>query len=175
MLSLWIAAKLRFRGRENPGPWMDSVLMKRQVIVLSRRQEAGAPRSDRRLSPRYLAVKNRAIVAWRTETENCESPAKVLNISNGGALAVCEKRPMRDKPVWLRLGEPVATEWAEAKIVRTVKLPGLLWIRKPSYLIQLCFTEPCPYRLFKSATHGDQLDTEAPEPALPEDDSRYWR
>jgi hypothetical protein len=149
--------------------------MKRQPVMFNPLLEPGAWSSDRRLSPRYPVVKNRAFLAWRTEAESCETAARLLNISNGGALVLAERQPVRGKAVWIRLGEPVATEWVEARIVRMVKLPGLLWFRKASHLVQLCFTEPCPYQLFKSATHGEQLDAAPPEPTLPEHDNRYWR
>jgi hypothetical protein len=39
----------------------------------------------------------------------------------------------------------------------------------------LRFLDPCPYDLFKLATHGDQLDAAQPESILPEHDRRYWR
>jgi hypothetical protein len=137
--------------------------------------EPGGHRSDRRISPRYSAVKNRACLSWRVEAENCESTARLINISSSGALVLAEKRPARGRAVWLRLEVPVATEWVEATIVRIVKVPGVLWFRKTAYLVRICFKEPCPYHLFKLATHGHQLDAVTPETTLPEHDNRYWR
>jgi hypothetical protein len=122
-----------------------------------------------------LAVRNRAFLSWKIEAESFESSARLINISTRGALVLAEKRPGRGPTVWLRLEVPVATEWVEATIVRIVKVPGLLWFRKAAYLVRMHFQDPCPYHIFKSATHGDQLDAVTPEPTLPEHDNRYWR
>ncbi len=149
-------------------------MMKPPVVHVSL-LEPGGRRSDRRLSPRYLAVRNRAFLSWRIEAETFESSARLINISTSGALVLAEKRPGRGPTAWLRLEVPVASEWVEATIVRIMKVPGLLWFRKTFYLVRLRFTEPCPYQLFKLATHGDQLDAVIPESTLPEHDNRYWR
>jgi hypothetical protein len=122
-----------------------------------------------------LAVRNRAFLSWKIEAESVESSARLINISTSGALVLAEKRPGRGPAVWLRLEVPVATEWVEATIVRIMKVPGLLWFRKPAYLVRMHFKESCPYHLFKLATHGDQLDAVVPETTLPEHDNRYWR
>jgi hypothetical protein len=149
--------------------------MYKPSVVNRSNLEPGGHRSDRRISPRYSAVKNRAFLSWRLGAGSSESPARVINISSSGALVFADKRPGRGQSVWLRLAAPVATEWVEATIVRITKIPGLLWFRKTAYLVRMQFKEPCPYTMFKFTTHGRQLDIEVPESTLPEHDNRYWR
>ena len=149
--------------------------MIRQGLLFSWSQRPGPGSSDRRASPRYPVVQNRAFLSCRKATETRQCPARLLNISSGGALIIAEQRPERGLIVWLRLEAPMPTERVEANVVGVVKVPGLLWFRKASYIVRMSFIESCPYDLFKSATHGHQLDATNPEPTLSEFDIHFRR
>jgi hypothetical protein len=120
-------------------------------------------------------VQNRAYLGWREETETHLCPARLLNISSGGVLIFTEESPEHGQTAWICLENPTVTEWIEVNVVSVVKVPGRLWSRKASCLVRLGFAGPCPYTLFKSATHGHQLDVTRPEPTAPDFDSRTRR
>ena len=156
--------------------------------LLSRLLDTSIGASDRRVSPRYPVVQNRAVLAWgtvpetdtkseaaREKWEQPVCPARILNISNTGALVLTGTRFKPKQFLWLRLADPVPTQWIDASVVGVIRIPGIPWIRKRSYMLRLCFLNPCPYDLFKSATHGRQLDNQPPGATTSDFDGRYWR
>lgn len=149
--------------------------MKRRGSLFRRGPRPGPGPFDRRASPRYPVVQDRALLGWWVGTETRRCPVRLLNISSGGVLIFTRESPKRRQTAWICLEDP-ATEWVEAHVVSIVKIPGLLWFRRASYLVRLRFTKPCPYSFFRSATHGHQLDATGPKAIAPELlDNHYWR
>ena len=77
------------------------------------------PLRDRRRSPRYPALPNRARMAWQEGGRTRVSTARLLNISGVGALVVADEKPIKGQAVWVRLEEPAPTEWVEARIMHS--------------------------------------------------------
>jgi hypothetical protein len=124
-----------------------------------------ANRPDRRRSHRHPVVVNRASLAWWDGDEAKQTTSRLVDISQGGALVDSDTLPAQDQPVWLRLEEPVATDWTPARVVRSSK----------NQRAGLAFSACCPYELFKVATHGNRLDTAPAQAAALEFDCLGWR
>ncbi len=73
---------------------------------------------DRRVSTRRPASENRARLEWAGGVDFLNSPARLLDISEGGASFVAVLSPPANAPVWLRLEAPKAMGWILARVVR---------------------------------------------------------
>jgi hypothetical protein len=72
---------------------------------------------------------------------------RLVNISRDGALIVSQNLPRLEPPIWLRIENPVMTDWAEAKIVRIGQ----------DREIALHFPRRCPDDLLLAGTIGIDL------------------
>lgn len=108
----------------------------------------GIPGRDRRSMPRHAAEFAIWLGWWRGEREFFAIPARLVNISRGGALVTAINPPPGRHTVWICHGSPVPTECVEAKVL------AVTMIRRREYGLRLVFTEPCPHRLFEAAVCG---------------------
>jgi hypothetical protein len=73
---------------------------------------------DRRRWPRSLTAENLAAVQWWQGHLVRQTHARLVNVGPGGALLEADHRPPVNQAVWLRLREPQASGWVEARVVR---------------------------------------------------------
>jgi hypothetical protein len=116
---------------------------------------------DRRRSPRYPSVANRACLVWQQRGRPRESTATLINLSSVGAYVLSDEMPTRAQSVWVRLEGPTPTEWVVARVVRGAG----------SRNVGLDFAEHCPYDFFKAATQVVQRAVPVP----PGFADGYWR
>jgi hypothetical protein len=76
------------------------------------------------------------------------SRARLLNLSQTGALVLSEAVPPAGVRVWLRLDTPQITDWVE------VVLKGSAPAAAGSHRLRLAFREACPYGLFKAVVYN---------------------
>ena len=74
--------------------------------------------TERRRTRRHPAGDNRARIEWADGPDFLDTPARLLDISQGGAGFVAESPPAPGRDVWLRLEAPRLTGWVSAKVVR---------------------------------------------------------
>jgi hypothetical protein len=145
--------------------------------------QAGALMSfppNRRKSVRYAGIANQAWLAWRTEGDSTSVAARVYDISQSGAAVLVEKPPpvRPNDTVWLRMEHPAPSDWVEAHVVAVTavtKRSLLVCRRVVGHLVRLRFTGSCPYDLFKTATHGTQLNATFQSDGPSESDGVIWR
>jgi hypothetical protein len=104
--------------------------------------------ADQRSGERLPAVRNRTRLEWWTKQKPHETSARLVNISEGGALLVAEEAPPLKQDVWLRLEEPTPTDWIKATVLRR---------GEPDETV-LSFPEGCPYDFYMAAVFGFNLD-----------------
>ena len=138
------------------------------------------PSSNRRKSVRYNGIANQAWLAWRAEGNSVSVAARVSDISQSGAAVLVEQAPplRKDDPVWLRMEHPAPSDWVEARVVAVTVITkrSLLFLTQVvGHLVRLQFTGSCPYEMFKTATHGNQLDGTVQNSSPTESDGFVWR
>lgn len=137
---------------------------------------------NRRKSVRYSGVVNQACLAWRTEGEadTTQVPARVWDISQSGASILVETRPplQPKQAAWVRMESPTPSDWVETQVVGvTAMTRRTFWGRSRvvGHLVRVRFVGSCPYDLFKTATHGDQLNATFSDNGPYESDGVIWR
>ena len=98
--------------------------------------------TERRRTRRRPALTNRARLEWSDGPEFVNTPARLIDISQGGASFIAELPPPPSHDVWVRLEVPRQTGWVSARVVR---LDG------PT-AGGLSFLSYCPYELMASLT-----------------------
>jgi hypothetical protein len=127
--------------------------------------------ADRRRECRYLVVDERAWLGWWEGREFRTFPARVLNLSLGGALLSAETPPPHGHRLWLCPPSANPADWIEATLVESRKR-----LFGPSQ-VRLAFGSPFPYERFKDMVFGpDALRGNDPAPSLPIDspDRDWW-
>jgi hypothetical protein len=81
--------------------------------------------------------------------------ARLVNISRGGALLIADDQPPRESHVWMRIEQPVKTDWAEATTVRIGE----------NQEIGVQFPRGCPDDLLLAGTIGIDLISMIIDPA----------
>jgi PilZ domain len=102
-----------------------------------------------RTSPRHTALENYARLEWWQGDRVYDSPARLVNISEGGALLIVEKSPPLEQTIWCRLEEPTPTDWIRANVVR----------HGDPREIALTFPASCPFDFSLAATLGLNFDS----------------
>ncbi len=74
--------------------------------------------TERRRTRRIPTGDNQARLEWAEGPDFLETPARQVDISQGGAGFVAEIFPPGGRPVWLRLEAPRMTGWVSARVVR---------------------------------------------------------
>ncbi len=74
--------------------------------------------TERRRTARRPALDNRAVLEWAEGPDLLDTPARLVEISQGGAGFVAERPPPPGRDVWLRLEAPRSTGWVSARVVR---------------------------------------------------------
>ena len=69
----------------------------------------------------------------------------LLKICSDGALLLMEAKPVLGRPMWIRLEDPVKSDWLEAIPVRYGK----------SHEVEVHFSHPCLRVFLWAATHGE--------------------
>jgi hypothetical protein len=112
-------------------------------------QQAETAVADRRLSPRFRAVEQRAWLGWWTSSRAFATiAARLDDISQGGAKLVITDPPPVEQIVWLCLGIPGPTECVQAKVLAVLPTP------RGDAVIRLAFGAPCPLNLYQLAIYG---------------------
>jgi PilZ domain len=99
--------------------------------------------ADRRASPRYPAVENGLNVERSEGSRVSRFSARLLDVSRDGASFKAKCLPPCDGPIWLRLQEPVRTDWVTARVV---------WV-DAAERVGVSLHQPCS-SLFYGATLG---------------------
>jgi hypothetical protein len=89
-------------------------------------------------------VSNQSRIEFAVPRGFQETAARLVNITRVGALAVAEQPPPRVDSLWLRVENPVKTDWVEATIVRFGE----------DREIALQFPRGCPDDLLLASTMG---------------------
>lgn len=105
--------------------------------------------TSRRTSDRHAVLENRARLTWWVGGEGHESAARLVNLSEGGALFIAESPPPLHHAVWCRLEEPTRTDWIKAIVVR----------HGEAQEIGLSFPTACPFDFTIAATLGLNFDS----------------
>jgi hypothetical protein len=71
----------------------------------------------------------------------------LLNICSDGASLLMEAKPVLGRPMWIRLEDPVKSDWFEAIPVRYGE----------SHEVDVHFSHPCPRGFLWAATHGEDF------------------
>jgi pSer/pThr/pTyr-binding forkhead associated (FHA) protein len=79
--------------------------------------------------------------------KSCVSSARLVDISQTGMLVLSEKVPPADQQLWLRLENPLITEWVE------VVMKGATHANQGGHSVRLAFREACPYDFFKAVVY----------------------
>jgi hypothetical protein len=103
--------------------------------------------SERRISPRWVAVKNQAALEFRTGSNIRRTRTSLLNISREGALIFTEEAIPFGTPLCLRLESPAKTDWIRAHPVR----------RAGPLQVGIRFVQPCLDDLLLAAMLGIDL------------------
>jgi PilZ domain len=74
--------------------------------------------TERRRTRRLPACDNLATLEWSDGPEIVTTPARLIDISQGGARFVAELPPRPGSDVWLRIESPRLTGWVSARVVR---------------------------------------------------------
>jgi PilZ domain len=98
--------------------------------------------SERRRTRRLPAGENQATLEWAEGPDFLDTPARLIDISQGGASFVAERPPPTDRDVWFRLEVPRLTGRISARVVR---LDGLM-------VGGLSFSGYCPHDLISGLT-----------------------
>jgi hypothetical protein len=102
---------------------------------------------DRRVSPRWVAVKNRSTLELQGEDGHRRVEVTLVNISRDGALIVADETFPHRGPLWLRMESPAKTDWIGVEPVR----------REGSQQMGLRFVRPCPDDFLLAAMLGVDL------------------
>jgi PilZ domain len=120
---------------------------------------------ERRRSRRQATIDNEVIVKWVVANQRETFLGTIINISENGLLASGEILAQIHDDLWIRLREPVQTQWIKTKIVRFSE----------DQKIGLAFSGPIPYDLILASTTGIDvgrllLNLPEDEPATVTDD-----
>lgn len=100
---------------------------------------------ERRVMPRHKATAYQICLGWRRGNEaHFSSPARLVNISRGGALILVADPPPEGHAAWICLGEPEPSACLEAVVLEVRSA-------KRTCTVRLEFREPCPHDFFESA------------------------
>ena len=102
------------------------------------------PWVDRRSHERMPAAANTANLEWWQGGSYRSSAARLVDISEGGAMLVAEQIPSLSQDLWLRLEGPVETHWIGGQVVRVAG----------THDMAIAFDRPCPRDFFESAVLG---------------------
>jgi hypothetical protein len=119
-----------------------------------------APHLNAGAAPRYAANGNPALLVW---AEGCTwrgTPAAVIDFGFDGCLLRVASCPPKGGTTWLCLAAAGPSPWIGATVTMTLKKGRFSWTRR---LVQLRFTEPCPYDVFKAAVDGFSQSWSLPE------------
>ena len=129
---------------ESPDPKED-----RGKLLELFRSLIGIPNHDRRIMPRHPATEYAIWLGWwRGEQEFFTTPARLVNISRGGALITTIDPPPERHTVWICHGSPEPTECIKAKVLRVSR------VLRRECALRLAFPEPCPHGFFEAAVCG---------------------
>jgi hypothetical protein len=116
---------------------------------------------DRRRAPRYPAAVDRAQVGWWEDKQFRTAPARLTDISSGGASLVLDGQGVPSSFLWMCLVGEKPTGWISAN------LAGAQTSEDGVQLVRLAFAESCPYEVFKTAVWGSpSSQMSAPPPIL---------
>ncbi len=106
-------------------------------------------RQDRRCATRYRAVEDRARVGWWEGKHFRSAPARIEDISTGGASVCLGQEPLNAQGVWVRLAGTGPDQWVQAQLV------GVATAEDGSQVVRLAFPQSCPYEMFKAVVWGE--------------------
>ena len=77
--------------------------------------------TERRRTKRRTTRDNQARLEWSVGLDFRDTPARLTDISQGGASFIAEDPPPENTAVWVRLEAPRLTGWVSARVVRLGK------------------------------------------------------
>jgi len=104
--------------------------------------------SERRVFERFPAILNRTRLEWCDGAENRNATARLLNVSQGGALIETTMPLPAAQGFWLRLEEPSFSTWVGARLIRN----------ETDARAAIAFHQPCPFDFLESARQGISLE-----------------
>jgi hypothetical protein len=107
---------------------------------------------ERRLSRRYTAVPNEAVVEFTRRGKARIVGARLVDISATGALLRMSESPPVGELLWVRLVHPVRTSELMATAVRTDDAGG----------VGVAFGRSCDRTFYWTATRGEDFRSDAP-------------
>ncbi len=102
---------------------------------------------DRRISPRWAAVKNQSTLELQGADGHRRVKATLVNISRDGALIVTDEKLSLQGSLWFRMEVPAKTDWIAVEPVR----------HDESQRMGLRFVRPCPDDFLLAAMLGVDL------------------
>jgi hypothetical protein len=96
-----------------------------------------------------VARTNLACVEWLEGGEILGTAARLVDVSEGGALFLADHRPPLHLTVWCRLEGPAPTDWLTARIVR----------HGAEHEVGLAFADACRFDFTMAATLGLNFDS----------------
>jgi hypothetical protein len=104
---------------------------------------------ERRRSPRYPTVEQRAWLGWWTAPDEFGTvPVHLQDISLSGARLLAAEPPLPHQFVWFCLGVPDPAECVQAKVLAvTPRAEG-------DFVVRIAFGIPCPQNLYRIAIYG---------------------
>src|SRR3954454_3259712 len=94
---------------------------------------------DRRRAPRYPAAVDLAQVGWWEDQQFRTAPARLKDISSGGAALLVDGQDVSSSSLWMCLVGEKPTGWISAN------LAGAHTSEDGVQLVRLSFAESCPY------------------------------
>lgn len=113
---------------------------------------------DRRRATRYPAVVDAARVGWWEGKHFRTAPARIEDISTGGAAISIGPDSLSAPVLWVCLAGPTPNEWVQAH------LTGVTTAEDGSRTVRLAFPLSCPYELFKRVAWGEPAAIAPPPP-----------
>jgi hypothetical protein len=107
------------------------------------------PERHRRGNPRHTPLECGAWLAWERDRSTLRVPARLLDVSRGGAAAELDAEVAPNQCLLFGLdGWPIKELLVEATVVHVATLES------GGYRVHLAFTKPCPDALLKQALFG---------------------
>jgi hypothetical protein len=103
------------------------------------------PSQERRSTPRYLPVVEKARVGWWEGGQFRSEPARLHNIGHGGAALRFDEDVLCTTSVWMCVVGNSPTEWVPANLASSFDATAEGDARQ----LRIQFTDGCPYEVFK--------------------------
>jgi hypothetical protein len=138
------------------------------ALILGAIRAASPPApADRRTGFRHPAADREAWVGWWSDDDFIAVPARVRDISRGGARAVLLRRPPHGESVWFYKEVEDTLAFVRGEVAGVTPSPG------GSYAVRFRFAVPCPTLLLQAVVCERRGERSRTRPgSLPSEDGR---